>query len=73
MILLCRRAGQHGEVQRPGHLQLQHADAVGPGEGSVRGRQGGLVRLGPQRHQQAAAAAGNTHTHTCCGCDFFTF
>lgn len=24
----CRCAGQHGEVQRPGRVQLQHANAV---------------------------------------------
>lgn len=53
--------GQHGEVQHPGSLQLQHADAVRPRAGSVRGSAGGVVRPGPQRHQQTATASGNAH------------
>lgn len=62
--VFSRCAGQHGEVQRPGSLQLQHADSVRPWEGSVRRRAGGVVRPGPQRHQQTATASGNTHVNT---------
>lgn len=57
----CRCAGQHGEVQRPGRVQLQHANAVRAREGAVHRRAGGALRPGPQRHQQTAATAGETH------------
>ena len=63
-VFFSRCAGQHGEVQRPGSLQLQHADSVRPREVSVRRRAGGVVRPGPQRHQQTATATGNTHVNT---------
>lgn len=59
-LLPCRCVGQHGEVQRPGRVQLQHADPVRPREGPVHRGAGGAVRPGPQRHQQTAAAAGKT-------------
>lgn len=63
---LSRCVGQHGEVQRSGSVQLQHADSVRPREGFVRWSTGGVVRPGPQWHQQTATATGNTHkrTHT---------
>lgn len=59
-LFSCRCVGQHGEVQRPGRVQLQHADPVRPGEGPVHRGAGGALRPGPQRHQQTAAATGKT-------------
>lgn len=58
-VCLARCVGQHGEVQRSGSVQLQHADPVGPREGFVHRSAGDAVRSGPQRYQQAAAATGN--------------